>query len=76
MLAIAGQGYNYVCSYRNKQLGYISEDNKVQLASLFNKLPKKENRKVTNKLSEIAILSSFIIYFSKYSTTWIHSTDE
>ncbi len=55
--------------------GYLNEYNKVQLVSLVHKLPKREIRKVTNQLSKLAIVSSFIISFSKYRTH-IDSTNE
>ncbi len=62
MCEITGEGYS--CKFLVVAIGsqeYISEDSKVQLASLFHKLSKREIKKVSTKLSKTAMVSSCVI---------------
>ena len=54
--------------------GYISNDNKDSLKHIFKSLTQKSQKNLLHDISKMALVSSFVIFFAKYSKDWCSET--
>ena len=51
--------------------GYISSSNLLCLSDIFSNLNKKVVKQINREISKSALMSSFAIFFSKYTNDWV-----
>ncbi len=54
--------------------GFISNDNKDSLKHIFKSLSQKSHKGLLHDISKMALVSSFVVFFSKYSKDWHSET--
>ncbi len=53
--------------------GYISNRNMASLKTIYDKLNKKDFKELKAQLATQAVVSSFVVFYAKYSKLWINN---